>query len=178
VNRREEREEAFEALVENAWPGLVRLGTALVGDRHAAEDLAQTALLKTYEHWRRIREPAAAGAYARTALVRDAVRLRTRRRREERRDHESLPELASRDVAPGAALSVALERALTALPTPQRAALVLRHLLDLSEADTATALGCSVGTVKSRCSRAAASLRAAGLLDDDPREPQHTGGTA
>jgi len=178
VRHRDERDEAFEALVEDAWPGLVRLGTALVGDRHAAEDLAQTSLLKTYEHWRRIREPASAGAYARTALVRDALRFRTHRRREDRREHESLPEQPSRDVAPGAALSVALERALASLPPPQRAALVLRHLLDLSEADTAAALGCSAGTVKSRCSRAAASLRAAGLLDDDPREPQPTGGTA
>lgn len=128
MRRREEREEAFEALIDDAWPGLVRLATALTGDRHAAEDLAQSALLSTYSHWSRLRDPAAAaGAYARTALVRDALRHRTRRRRE-----------------------------------------------DVS----AAALGCSVGTVKSRVSRASASLRAAGLLDDEPRAPTPTGGSA
>jgi len=175
VGRRDDDEEAFAALVDSAWPGLVRLGTALVGDRHAAEDLTQGALMKTFEHWRRIREPAAAVGYARTALVRDALRHRTRRAREDRRDPVTLPEVPTADPATGAALSVALRHALDALPAPQRAALVLRYLCDLSEADTATALGCSPGTVKSRCSRAAVTLRTAGLLDD---EPQPTGGRA
>jgi RNA polymerase sigma factor (sigma-70 family) len=53
-----------------------------------------------------------------------------------------------------------LRRALADLPRRQRAAVVLRHYLDLDEAATATALGCSIGTVKSQTSKGLARLRA------------------
>jgi RNA polymerase sigma factor (sigma-70 family) len=54
-----------------------------------------------------------------------------------------------------------------ALPPEQRAVVVLRYFEDCSEADTAHTLGCSVGTVKSRASRALSALRASGLLAEE-----------
>jgi RNA polymerase sigma factor (sigma-70 family) len=61
-----------------------------------------------------------------------------------------------------------LYRALEALPRRQRDVMVLRHLADLSEADVAELLGCSVGTVKSNASRARAALRAVLTIEEDP----------
>jgi RNA polymerase sigma-70 factor (sigma-E family) len=157
-------DEAFKRLVGVTWPSLVRLGRLLVGDPYVAEDLAQTALLKTWEHWPRLRAPEAASAYARTTLVRDAARHREKRRREDRRELDDLPELDNPDPHLGTPTALLVRGALAGLPYDQRAALVLRYLLDLSEAETAEILGVAPGTVKSRCARASASLRASGVL--------------
>jgi RNA polymerase sigma-70 factor (ECF subfamily) len=76
-----------------------------------------------------------------------------------------LPELEAADradeAAERAALGRALARALATLPAEQRAAVVLRELHDFSYAEVAEALGCDLGTVKSRIARARAALRAA-----------------
>lgn len=157
-------DEAFKRLVGDTWLSLVRLGRLLVADNHAAEDLAQTALLKTWEHWPRLRAPEAASAYARTTLVRDASRYRDRRRREERREPDALPEPDGSDPCDATPTQLMVRGALALLPYDQRAALVLRYLLDLSEAETARLLGIPPGTVKSRCARASSALRLSGVL--------------
>ena len=64
-------------------------------------------------------------------------------------------------------LADSVRRALTELPAAQRAVVVLRYFEDCSEVETARVLGCSVGTVKSRASRALAALRAGGLLAEE-----------
>ncbi|HVU71595.1 MAG TPA: SigE family RNA polymerase sigma factor [Mycobacteriales bacterium] len=161
-------DEAFKRLVDQTWPQLVRTARLLTGDDAAAEDLAQNALVKTYEHWGSLRAPEAASAYARTTLVRDCVRWRTRNRREERRAPDALPERLGADPYDSTGDALRVRRALRTLPDEQRAALVLRYLLDLSEEETAATLGVARGTVKSRCSRAISTLRAQGLLDDEP----------
>jgi RNA polymerase sigma-70 factor (sigma-E family) len=138
-------------------PGATRLAYLLTGDRAAAEDVAQDAFLRAASRLGGLRDDAAFGAYLHRAVV-NAVRNRARRLKLERRHARpaddravELPDLATRDRLWGA-----LQR----LPHRQRAALVLRFYLDLSEADTADRLDCRVGTVKSAVSRGLAALRA------------------
>jgi RNA polymerase sigma-70 factor (sigma-E family) len=153
---------AFEEFVVARYASLVRTGYLLTGDRGHAEDLVQHALAHTYLAWNRLDEVANAEAYTRTVMVRQVVRWRRRWRSEVPTD--PLPEPAGPDHASTVDNAQAVRRALTALPVAQRAVLVLRYFDDLSEAQIADLLGCSPGTVKSRCSRALTALRAAGLL--------------
>jgi RNA polymerase sigma-70 factor (sigma-E family) len=134
----------------------------------------QTALYKTFTHWDRLRSPRAAEAYTRTTMVRLAARWGRRRWLGERPTADVGRAVALPDVADAAVLGLDLRAALCRLPPSQRAAIVLRYFDDLSEADTAAVLGCSVGTVKSRVSRGLAGLRATGLLGDSAA----TGGSA
>ncbi|MEN3360649.1 MAG: hypothetical protein V7637_4631 [Mycobacteriales bacterium] len=150
----------FTDFVRGRSTALLRSTVLLTGgDRALAEDLLQGVLERMYVRWRRIRE--SPEAYARRALVHAAINSRRGQRRR--------PELPLLD--PGAAPAAGgdptatvdardlLTRALLMLPPRQRAVLVLRYFDDLSEVDTAAALGCSVGTVKSTASRALARLR-------------------
>lgn len=151
----------FEAFVLARRRSLLRTAWLLTGDWERAEDLVQSALLRCYPHWGRI----AAGdpdAYVRRALARLATSWWRRRWRGEV-PTEVLPERADRDPYAQVDLRLAVLGALAQLPARQRAAVVLRYLDDLSEAQTAAALDCSVGTVKSQTAAALARLRAAGL---------------
>ena len=148
---------AFEAFVAASSDRLLRTAYLLCGDRGHAEDLVQTALLRTARRWRAAREQPE--AYARRVLVnlaKDRWRTLARRPAEAAFDTDveapADESLLDRD---------ALLRATRALPPGQRAVLVLRFLDDLSVEDTAAALGCSSGTVKSQTSRALERLRAA-----------------
>jgi RNA polymerase sigma-70 factor (sigma-E family) len=160
------RDDEFAAFVAARYRALVRRGLLLTGDSGHAEDLTQSALIRTYLAWGRIRDPANAESYARKTLVRLAVRARGRRWRREI-VAARVPEPASVQVADTSPDDLVLDvrRALVALPAGQRAVLMLRYLDDLSEAETARLLGIPVGTVKSRAARALASLRQTGLLD-------------
>lgn len=160
------RDDEFAEFVAARYRALVRRGLLLTGDSGHAEDLTQSALIRTYLAWGRLRDPANAESYARKTLVRLAVRARERRWRSEIAAAR-VPEPTS---GPGTGagqddLVLDVRRALAALPIGQRAVLMLRYLDDLSEADTARLLGIPVGTVKSRAARALASLRQTGLLD-------------
>lgn len=160
------RDDEFAAFVAARYRALVRTGLLLTGDRGHAEDLTQSALIRTYLAWARLRDPANAEAYARRALVRLALRARRRRWSGEIAagripdDGAGVPA----DTSHGD-LVLDVRRALAALPASQRAVLVLRYLDDQSEAATARLLGIAPGTVKSRAARGLASLRQAGLLD-------------
>lgn len=140
---------------------LVRTAYLLCGDLHRAEDLVQEALVKVSVRWSRLRT-GNPGGYARTVLVHDNISWWRRRR-------EYPTDLAADDLAvtsdPEAAMVV--RRALARLTPRQRAVLVLRHLDDLSERETAEVLQVSVGTVKSQNAAALARLRhgAPELLD-------------
>lgn len=165
------RDEDFAAFVAARYRALVRTGLLLTGDAGHAEDLAQSALIRTYLAWTRLREPASAEAYARKTLVRLAVRARRRRWSGEVAASSPAGSVRPGDHPVTAAtqsdLALDVRRALAALPAGQRAVLVLRYLDDMSEADTARMLGISPGTVKSRTARGLASLRQAGLLDQE-----------
>lgn len=139
-----------------------RLAFLLTGDLHEAEDLLQSAYAKTYPHWNRVRMYDVPDAYLRRVMV----SLRTswwRRHRNREWSVADVPESANHvsDHAGSVVESQELLLSLRQLPERQRAAVVLRHWCDLSEADTATAMGCSPGTVKSNTSKGLAHLRAA-----------------
>ncbi len=150
-------DEEFVEFAQASSAGLLRAAYLLTGDRHAAEDAAQAALVRTYAAWSRVRRDDAF-AYARRVLV-NYVTDRWRRRL---REYASggLPEHpASTDVAEEVALRQWLIGALASLTLRERAVIIMRYLFDLPEATVADDLGISLGTVKSTSSRALAKLR-------------------
>ncbi|GAA4374853.1 SigE family RNA polymerase sigma factor [Nocardioides caricicola] len=152
----------FTELAQAAWPGLYRTAYLMLGDHQLAEDLTQTALTKTYAARRRIKDPAAAPAYARVVLANTATTWFRRRSWRNEVPTETLPESGTeRDPSTGPAVVAAL----ATLPPRQRAVVVLRFYDDLSVREVARALGVSEGTVKSQTSDALAKLRA--VLGDD-----------
>ena len=137
---------------------LRRVAYALTGDWHRAEDLLQTAFVKLYVAWPRLRDPNAAEAYARRTLVRaniDESRRPWRRERTSLNGHDE----AAAPGGPSYEERSALVDALQQLPPMQRKVVVLRHMIDLSVSETASELGISEGTVKSHTSRGMDALR-------------------
>jgi RNA polymerase sigma-70 factor (ECF subfamily) len=157
--------EAYGMLIRRHQQVAFRTAFAMCGDAAEAEDAAQEAFVKAYAALDRFRE----GAPWRPWLLRIvANEARNRRRSAGRREHlvvragraaavteESPPDLAALLHEQRSELAEALAR----LDAAQREVVILRHVLDLSEAETAAALGCRKGTVKSRLSRALARLR-------------------
>ncbi|WP_269748450.1 SigE family RNA polymerase sigma factor [Actinoplanes awajinensis] len=133
-----------------------RLLTA--GDPFLAEDLVQTALTKLYISWAAYRRAANPDAYVRRALFNA---LMDERRRIWRRFERSFAEVPERVSAAADDGDPDLARALGELPPRMRAAIVFRFVHDMDVTDTAEALGCSPGTVKSQTARALDKLRAA-----------------
>ena len=163
-SRREQR--AFELFVAGASGRLLRTAYLLCGDRGHAEDLVQLTLLRTARRWPRARRRPE--AYARRVLVNLAKdRWRTLHRR--------VDEVAVRAEVAAPADDAVVERepllaAIRDLPSGQRAVLVLRFFDDLSVAETAAALDCSEGTVKSQTARGLDRMRR--VLD--PSTPERT----
>jgi RNA polymerase sigma-70 factor (sigma-E family) len=158
----------FDDFVRERSAALLRMAYALTGDHGHAEDLLQTAMLRTARRWSSARN--APEAYVRQVLVnlcRDRVR-RLRRRPMESMVGEATELPAAANGADAVAELVgdrrSLIQALTDLPTSQRHVVVLRFLEDLSVAETAELLGISQGTVKSYTARALSSLRV--ILND------------
>ena len=158
MGARSSMEEEFREFVAARSAALLRTAYLLAGDWATAEDLLQTALTKTYLAWRRLGEIEAVEPYARRVLVNTATSW-WRRRWHGERPTEVMPERPAPDQIEEQLDRDALWRHVKALPTRQRAVLVLRFYEDLSEAQTAALLNISVGTVKSQTSRALAALR-------------------
>jgi RNA polymerase sigma-70 factor (sigma-E family) len=151
----------FSAFVAGASSRLIRTAYLLTGDADAAEDLLQTALERALRHWPRIRRKEVPEAYVRRIMVNAATDAWRRKR------HRATVAELNGALVP-AAVDVDLERlpvraalldCVRQLPAGQRAVLVLRYFDDLTEAETAVMLGCSVGTVKSQHARAMTRLR-------------------
>jgi RNA polymerase sigma-70 factor (sigma-E family) len=149
--------EDFRRFVVTRQRALLRTAWLLTGDWAIAEDLVQTALMRAWPHWERIRSGDRADAYVRRIMVNKSIDWRTRRWRAEV-PTEVLPETQAGGSA-GSEAHHLLLLAVRSLPPRQRATIVLRYFDDLSEADTAAAMGCSVGTVKSQSAKALATLR-------------------
>lgn len=152
------RDEQFEAFVADVGPYLLRVALLLSGDQSHAEDLVQSTFERTYRSWERARSTDAR-AYARKVLV----NLRIDRWRGTHWEVVTAPDTLPQRTTPSHADAVdennEVVRALAALPLAQRRVVVLRHLLDLTESETAKELAVSIGTVKSHNARAMARLR-------------------
>jgi RNA polymerase sigma-70 factor (sigma-E family) len=150
-------DEEFAEFVRASSARLTHAAFLLTGDRHQAEDAAQTAFTRTYAAWSRVRHKDAYG-YARTVLVNHVIDGWRRPIREYAT--EAMPERQDRfDVDKAVTQRAWLTAVLKTLTARERAVVVLRHFFDLPEADVARELGVSVGTVKSTNSRALAKLR-------------------
>jgi RNA polymerase sigma-70 factor (sigma-E family) len=154
--RRKNSYEGLDALVAERGSALLGTAVLLTGSRVAGEDLLQAALERLVRHWGRVRGDKE--AYVRRTLYHLAVdQWRSRRRRPEVLAEVEPP--GQPDGTDAVHLRHALVQALATLPPRQRAVLVLRYWEQLSEAEAAEVLGCSVGTVKSTASRGLARLR-------------------
>jgi RNA polymerase sigma-70 factor (sigma-E family) len=154
---RSDRDAEFAEFVLARRAHLARIAYAVCGDQHQAEDLVQTALVKLYAAWPRIRRRGHEEAYARTIIVRADIDESRRPWRRERPGLDGHDEPAREPMA--AEDRSALFEALQALPTMQRKTVLLRHWLGLSVTETAAELGIGEGTVKSHTSRALAALQ-------------------
>src|ERR1700684_2263698 len=162
---RAQLDEEFRDFMHGRWPAMVRLAYALTGDQGHAEDVAQTAFARAYASWPKVRRTGSPEAYVRRIVINDNLN-RFRKHRVAERLTGTLPESGTPDGTRTSDERSALIAALQQLGSRQRAVVVLRYWLDLSEIEVATALGCSVGTVKSQASRALASLRQSADLVD------------
>ncbi len=162
----------FHAFFERHYAELSRLAHLLTGEADSADDLAADALLALWHRWDRVRAADHPVAYARGVVanlartrIRSAVRERRRvalfwSPREERTENPDVPGV------------VDVQEALRRLPFRKRACVVLRHAFDLSEKDTALALGVSVGTVKSQTSKGMTELQRLLGTQEVPRRVQ------
>jgi len=155
---------SFEDFAAARSAPLLRTAYLLTQDAHLAEDLLQTSLAKAWRSWSSITD--SPEAYVRRILV-NAYSSWWRRKWNGETPTDELPETEHREH--DAADSVSLRTALARLPKRQRAVIVLRFYEDLTEAETARLLDCSIGTVKSQTSKALAKLRidpSLELIDD------------
>ena len=153
------RAERLATLYAQHAPKAGRLAFLLLGDKGAAEDLVQEAFVRVAGRLTMLRKPEAFEGYLRQTVVnlaRSHIRRKVRDRaiaervRRERTSHVGAPDVAQSDL---------IARGMQALTHRQRAAIVLRFYLDLSEEETAETLGCAVGTVKSSVHRGLQALR-------------------
>jgi RNA polymerase sigma-70 factor (sigma-E family) len=163
------REVGFAGFVRENTPALLRTAYLLTGNTLQAEELVQDTLVRLYPKWDRVEGADVPLAYVRRSLTNGYINQRRRAARREV-SYEDVPErvdpfdpvdqLVNRDQI-WAGLRFLSER--------QRAALVLRFFEDMSDEESATALGCRVGTVRSLISRGLAVLRE--QMANDHRPP-------
>jgi RNA polymerase sigma-70 factor (sigma-E family) len=137
---------------------MCRLAYVILGDEGAAEEIVMDALLKTFSGWRNVRDPNRADAYLKRAVV-NLCRSRIRRQAVERRASSALRRTsAGVHWDANAQGSDDVWQAVLQLPERQRACVVLRYYVDMSEAEIADVLDCSTGTVKSQLFKARSKL--------------------
>ncbi|KAA1380389.1 SigE family RNA polymerase sigma factor [Aeromicrobium fastidiosum] len=174
---RSEKDEEFRAYVLAHRADLVRTATLLTaGDAHLAEDVVQSTLTRLYVSWPLFVRAGNREGYARRALVNALMDEHRRPWRRRESAAESVPDLRVVEPDAGSTRTEALMSALRELPPRMRSAVVYRYFHDLSVSETADALGCSQGTVKSQTARALDRLRGvldppAGLTPSNPTVP-------
>lgn len=154
--------EGFHDFVVGRSGSLLRFAWVLTGDWHAAEDLVQGALVRTWPRWSSIRRHDDPEVYVRRVIVNSRTSWLRRRSSAEVPAAEPPERSSDADVYAGVDTRECLRRVLMQLPPRQRAVVGLRFLDDLTEGQVATILGCSVGTVKSQAAKAIVKMR------DDP----------
>lgn len=153
------RDEEFTAYLEARQDALLRTAYLLVGDRHQAEDVLQTALAKLYLSWDRVREREALDGYVRRIMVNETTSLWRRPWKRRERATDQVPEVGRHQDAYDEGERAAVWSVVQSLPPKARAVVVLRYYEQLSEREAAEVLGVTVGTVKSQTHRAMALLR-------------------
>ena len=155
---RKDLEQEFVDFAQAQLDRLRQLAQRLCGDSNRGDDIVQTALIKMYTRWPRIRAVDNLEAYARTVVVRTFVDER-RLLWAKVRLFDRPPETAGLDEAAAVDDRVLVQRALLGIRPNVRAVLVLRFLCDLPVGEVASILGCAEGTVKSRTSIGLRKLR-------------------
>ena len=161
----------LDAFCRREHPRLVGALTLHCGDPHVAAELAQEALARACDQWSSVRRMDAPGAW----VHRVALNLASswfRRRAAERRASGRFAGRQVEDPGPDRADALAVRTAVATLPARQRTALVLRYYSDLSVEQTAEAMRCAPGTVKSLTSQALAALRERAGLTDPVETPR------
>lgn len=153
-------EESFTAFVRASGKRHLRVAVLLTGDWHAAEDLVQVSLVKLYRAWPGVDQVGGdPDAYLRRIMI-NTQRTWWRARWRREAPVAVLPDSPrGGDDADQRALAVSIRQALKRLSPRQRAVLVLRYYEDLPEAEIASLLGCSAGTVKAHAHRGLRALR-------------------
>jgi len=161
----------FPEYVSARSAALHRAAYLMVGDVGLAQDLVQEALIRTYVAWPRLHTPANAEAYTRKAITTIAIDWSRRKARWAERPSDRPPDTGTPGHADGVDEQTWLWQCLRQLPMRQRVAIVLRYYEDLTEAQTAEAMGCAIGTVKSTVSAGMARLRVLVGPSRMPHEP-------
>lgn len=156
------RELAVRALYEERHAELVRFATFLLGDVHAAEDMTQEAFMRVYDAWDRLDHTDQAVAYMRATIV-NLSRGRHRRRlvaeRKQAPHLVAVPSASAEDDAIGRVGRSAVLDAVSSLPSRQRACVVMRHWLRMTEGEIAATLDVSVGSVRTHTKRGVETLQ-------------------
>jgi len=165
VGSAEPAEAAVEVLFRRHYPSLLRIAYALLGTREGAEDAVQDAFVSLYRHWSGLRDPGAAEAYVRSAVLnRCRTRVRTRIRDSLRTRNDPVVPLhvvGSDEVVGHREDAELVGQALRRLPRRQREVIPCRYLLELTVAETAETLGISGGAVKQHAHRGLRALHTA-----------------
>jgi RNA polymerase sigma-70 factor (sigma-E family) len=153
--------DSLEALFREHYGSLVRLANVLLGDAARSQEVVQDAFVKLHVKWGGMRHLDRAPAYLRSAVL-NGARSSLRRRKVADRHAATAVVSAPSPSAESGALDALDHRRLVAalrrLPARQRAALALRYYLDLPDAEVASAMGISVGSVKTHIHRGLATL--------------------
>jgi RNA polymerase sigma factor (sigma-70 family) len=166
------RDEAVDALFRAQYPGLLRLAFCLVGQRGVAEDAVQDAFVSMYAHWPALRDPDAAPAYLRSAVI-NRCRSRMRERARDRGRAGMILVDRTEDALASSSEAIAVRHtegsrlalAVWLLPRRQREVVTCRYYLELSVRETAELLGIGEGSVKRHAHRGVRAL-AAGLREE------------
>jgi RNA polymerase sigma-70 factor (sigma-E family) len=165
---RGDRDEEFTAFVAANTHRLRRTAFLLCGSWHLADDAVQSALIKLYLNWDRVRARKSMEGFVRTTMVRGLI---DESRRPWRRELSSARLPDTREVEQMNLVDRLLVRQmLCGVPPRQRAVLVLRYFDDCSVSETAKVIGCSEGTVKSQTAHGLARLRE--LLGESNRDEE------
>lgn len=152
IKRYSDMHDDFAGQFDHLYRVGYRASYAVLGNRTEAEDCAQEAAARALVRWRTVSNHATPWvARVSTNLAIDRVRRLARQ--------SAHPAPSEAAIDPMSDRRRDLTTVLIALPKRQREAVAMRYLADLSEADTAKAMGCKVGTVKSATARGLARLR-------------------
>ena len=158
----------FAELVASESRGLVAAATAIVGDRHRAEEIVQDAFERCFRRWSRVSRLDRPGAWARRVAINEAISV-ARRSSSEHRAVQRLGAMAATGAGAGADPLAALDdegvwAAVRALPPDQSAAIALRYGADLSVEDIADTMRVTVPAVKSLLHRGRSALRSSASI--------------